>query len=379
MTRDIVLFLGAGFSNDAGVPTMSAFGKFSAGEISDIQRPGHINRNIIPRLLEAGHAFCAFQEYCKKSDMKIDSDNMEEIFCIAESLKQCGIREIVHDNKIYKIDYLLEQIRLWLWKIYTICRPIDDHGDKNNQNYLRLFKILGRPDINSRITIVTTNYDLITEYFLFRESLKFCYPLSGVTPEIQLIPAGNRSSYERYFWMTGGIPICKLHGSVNYFTQNVGMESGKLYVVDDIADENETIGKSRIPSRRPAIFAQDALWNMDNRSTHKFIPAIIPPTYEKLRSLSWLEAIWNCAFEAVTHAEKVLFLGYSFPKSDGFMVSMFKAASTMNLGKKPKIMVVNQTDNNFKNYADIFKDLDGSLYQGGLASNIDKIEEFITK
>jgi len=37
MGRDIVLFLGAGFSRDAGLPVMSEFGDFSRGELSRIE------------------------------------------------------------------------------------------------------------------------------------------------------------------------------------------------------------------------------------------------------------------------------------------------------------------------------------------------------
>ena len=69
--RDIVLFLGAGFSKDAGLPIMRKFGEASDKEYKSLLKHTYPEtpsfRNAAPMLREAGLTFQHFQEFCKRA------------------------------------------------------------------------------------------------------------------------------------------------------------------------------------------------------------------------------------------------------------------------------------------------------------------------
>jgi len=90
--RDIVFFLGAGFSADAGLPTMENFGEASESELTALRK---LDRYATPLLRTAGVHFEAFREHCSEYLRKTSSTtnahtqkigNLETLFCIAEIL-----------------------------------------------------------------------------------------------------------------------------------------------------------------------------------------------------------------------------------------------------------------------------------------------------
>ena len=123
--RDIVLFLGAGFSCDAGLKTMLGFGDESRRQLKSLAEDRN-KRNITRLLLDAGQTFSDFQGYCRQNDrIKLNSDNMEEVFCVAEALRQAKIVNIALGGKKVTLDDLVLKIKLWLWKIYQQCPPLN--------------------------------------------------------------------------------------------------------------------------------------------------------------------------------------------------------------------------------------------------------------
>lgn len=115
--RDIVLFLGAGFSFDAGLPVMSAFGRHSRDDYDGLANHASKNeRHAAKMLVEAADIFYAFQDVCRRSPTVTSEDveNLETVFCIAEAMNEARLSTIPLKGKNYPLDQVIEKIRLWL-------------------------------------------------------------------------------------------------------------------------------------------------------------------------------------------------------------------------------------------------------------------------
>lgn len=354
--RDIVLFLGAGFSCDAGLKTMLGFGDESRRQLKNLTNVQNI-RNITRVLLDAGQTFSDFQSYCKQNDkIKLNSDNMEEVFCIAEILRQAKIVNIALGGKKVTPDDLVLKIKLWLWKIYQQCPPLNRRrqSEIDIEGYKEIVSFIKKNNLASRITAITANYDLIFEYFFWEGGINCCYPISSAAS----FAAGTGSRTESFISQSendGGILVCKLHGSVNYFKK---LKSNTFGICYDVAFPGDKIGQSIIPHpKRPAIFALDSLWALREKYSD-LEPMIIPPTYAKLEQEQWLESTWNKAISALRGAKVIFFIGYSMPETDGFIKAMLQAAFTLRKkNDKPHIQIVDPDNNNevFCKYGKIFE------------------------
>jgi len=352
--RDIVLFLGAGFSCDAGLKTMLGFGNESRRQLKRLAEDDN-KRKITPVLLDAGQTFSDFQDYCRRNDkVKLNSDNMEEVFCVAEALRQAKIDDIALGGKKVTLDDLVLKIKLWLWKIYHQCPPLNNQrqSEIDVDGYEGISSFIKRNNLASRITAITTNYDLIFEYYFWKSGINCCYPISDAGS----FAAGSRTeSFISQSENDGGVLVCKLHGSVNYFKK---LKSNTFGICQDVAFPSDKIGKSVTPHpKRPAIFALDSLWALRDRNPD-LEPMIIPPTYAKLEQETWLVSTWNRAVSALRDAKVIFFIGYSMPETDGFIKAMLQAAFTLReKSDKLHIHIVDPDEDNevFGRYAKIFE------------------------
>jgi hypothetical protein len=371
--RDIVLFLGAGVSHYAGFPIMKEFGVVSRAEYDNLRNE---KKKAIDILLPAGKTFEEFQKYCSnaKNIINIDTDNMEDIFCIAESMKECDIKEIpdIKNDKggNLTVEELIKQIKLWLWKIFQRLPPYDDDekkpGSLKSPPYKKFFEIINKMGLSSKVTAITTNYDLVFEYFSWDAGIPCKYPFE-YNPLILRHDKDEKGSeiYQEYLSDDKSAPfLCKLHGSINYFSK----DKENIYVTQNIFEQGQGWGISRVPKRdpktkgKPAILLLDAIWHITENIDNKLVPAIIPPTYSKLTGYPWLRKIWNTAFNAIQNAEKLIFIGYRFPESDGFMKALFQGAFAHRKNSNPpKIFVLDpharKEDTLGKRYRNIFKPL----------------------
>jgi len=124
--RDIVLFLGAGFSRNAGLPLMAEFGKEAKKQKIE-EHAREKKRNAAPLLLSAKETFEGFQKLLEQKQVltKEEVENMEKVFCIAEALHESGINSIVINGSPKGIKKLIEEIQLWLWKVYQQYPPLN--------------------------------------------------------------------------------------------------------------------------------------------------------------------------------------------------------------------------------------------------------------
>lgn len=118
--RDIVLFLGAGFSYDAGLPTMAEFGDLSIRAQTNLPKHAiappdskHF-RHAAPRLMKAYRTFQGFRNVCQESGAlpKSDWNNIEDVFCVAEGLLQAGQKEVIIGQQPYSLSTVVRDIQL---------------------------------------------------------------------------------------------------------------------------------------------------------------------------------------------------------------------------------------------------------------------------
>lgn len=355
--RDIVLFLGAGFSRAAGLPVMSEFGTMSKQDFETLQKHAVADpnsskyREAAPMLVQAARTYYSFQNQCTTAPTctEEDANNLETIFCIAEVLDNSGIESITLGKESIAVSLVLENIKLWLWKIYQQCPLLNPYRKTDIATYDRLFCDLRK--FAERLIVLTTNYDLIFEYLSWKYEMPCVYPYNGFTD----LSFGGTEKYIHDYDDNKGIVLCKLHGSVNYFDYPQSRDNEKIYISRTIGDSAK-IGKSGRFKGNPALFAVDAIYEIRKQLGYKLVPTLIPPTYAKLSRKNWLRSIWKRAFLAFENASKIIFIGYSMPATDGFMRALINA-SFARRQNQPDIFVIDKSNNVHMRYKMLFKEL----------------------
>lgn len=263
-SRDIVLFLGAGFSCELGLPTMNNFGHASKIE-SNLLKNEIKKKQYIKHIYDAGLVFQKFQRFYENSSrfININLNNMEEIFCTAEIFKQVEYENILGMEPVC----LVNKIKLWLWKIYQQFPPLSSKTNKFGITYTKIYDNYYVPFVtylkqfSPRLSIITTNYDLVFEYLSWANGVKSCYPFDD--KHVKEIPGLDRNDIKNFVHpsLKNNCPvICKLHGGINYFQFEGESNSNIVKISIDIANDRKN-NKKKDPgmppspcSSRPSIF-----------------------------------------------------------------------------------------------------------------------------
>ena len=379
--NDIVIFLGAGFTHDLELPIMSNFSSESEREYAGIGTPGNRTKNAVPILLKAGSIFKKFQKYSSNTGrfMNIDVNNMEDIFCLADIIKGTSIGcNIIPDVDNLEIEEIITNIRLWLWKIFQQCPPINKkklRAQENKDKYKAFFRFLiEKHKSHKNISIITTNYDLMPEFFINEIKGECAYNIHSKYNEWKT----HSDSTNKFVYINHSnlIPIYKLHGSVNYFFDNGKNKDTINIVTDKLNSDVDGVGKSHaeVFKKRPSLFPLDAIAELKKLNNNEIpTPAIIPPMYSKIESMAWLKSIWSNSLIAIRNAKIIVFIGYSFPQSDGFMKSFFQSALVNR--KSPNTPIIINLDKNKDikcSYCKIFNNIDGKNFLNGTFVNKSK-------
>lgn len=371
--NDIVIFLGAGFVHDLELPIMSNFTSESEREYNGINVSGNKDKEATRILLKAYDIFKKFQKYSSNVSkfMNIDANNMEDVFCLADIIKGTSVdSNIIHDVDDLEIDEIIRNIRLWLWKMFQQCPPINCKKKKAQENegkYKDFFDFLLKKHKNQKeISVITTNYDLMPEFFINEIGEECTYNIpSEYSNKWEVLPDSTKNFV--YINSENLIPIYKLHGSVNYFFDDKESKD-TINVVTDKLNVN-TVGKScaTVFKNRPSLFPLDAITELKKRNNNKIpTPAIIPPMSSKIESMEWLKSIWNNSLMAIRNAKIIVFIGYSFPQSDGFMKSFFQSALVNRKSQNAPIIITLDKNKDIKcSYCKIFNNIDINNYLTG--------------
>jgi hypothetical protein len=276
--RNIVYFLGAGFSRAFGYPVMSEF--FRVARDSERLTPEQ-KKYLEDRRRIANSATPILTN---------DSRNLEQVLSMAVMADRCST-----SNATTQQDMATQAIA----RIYSAPIP-------NFWNELgRGSELFPPPSSQHNISVITTNYDIITESMLtklgYYPKLPFSYKRKG---------SGEYSVFAH-----GDVLLCKLHGSVNWWSEgsDIFIDDSTAYIYDPDRREVEL---PRIMSLSYCLPAP---------------PIISPPTFFKETLHKETENNWKAARKALSEADHIVFVGYSFPPSDTYMRYFLGASLYDNL------------------------------------------------
>jgi SIR2-like domain len=290
MANDVVLILGAGFSAVYGLPVMANFPRYIRNHdlvsdddkrfIIDLQRQ---TRNI-------------------SNSLDVTETNLESMLSVAV------MKELIFSNS--SKNNISKQIRNILRKV---CTPAPDLFPSNsNAQKNQILRVLG-PNIDTRsdtqLTIITTNYDIIIDYFLATIGMK------AYLPGIQI----DSESENLYSHLLSNVHLCKLHGSTNWYENSDG-----VLTTHDHLEEG-------IVSSHPKHLLPSSWKNSDQNPSYPSDPFIIPPTLYKAEAHSGMRTLWSVAGQALSNASRIVSIGFSFPDSDSYFKYFFASCLQENM------------------------------------------------
>ena len=300
---NIVLFLGAGFSHPFGLPVMNEF--------FDTARASSALSTDEKEFLET------LQRRARNQSMlQISDDNLEDILSFALTAAGAPMpREDTGDTDYARLCVIL--VKLYGTLDHEKCLPLILGR--------RLGEVLGfrGGTWEHRVTIVTTNYDVTAEFALHQVGIPPSIPgnWSQMNKKAadSLYRPGDRSD----------ATICKLHGSINWFLgtgDTLEIYGGLFYQDLRTSDGDHETRLCPVMSFEP-----------DTKIPG--VPLIVPPTFFKTRFEELLAPMWRRAEVALSQADLLAFVGYSFPDSDTHMQYFLARALADNV-KLRQILVV---------------------------------------
>lgn len=278
----IVLFLGAGFSAAFDYPVMNNFLTVAFGT----DRLSNEEKKVLSQLIRDAREYNAYLES--------SPTNLEDILSFAvmrDRLRQDG------EPKGPIIQRILQ-------RVYS-APTIEKKSNERYWSQFDHFKRFLRIDDYSNLKIITTNYDLMVECALVRLNKHSLLPFN-----YELIRK-HRNPTSLYYGQ--GVPLFKLHGSVNWFQIDAG-----VFAVEDGLNGVRFGESYTLP---------DTMHSDYDQSEKK--PVLIPPSFLKPDLPSPMHEVWAGASTALREADILVFVGYSFPPTDVEM-AYFLASS---LGK----------------------------------------------
>lgn len=226
-------------------------------------------------------------------------------------------------------------------------------------NRTNLYRILAKKlknnSLPSQLSIVTFNQDIQIEKTLARiESTKTyqrlgaifrfpaCYQITDAAKRLS-VPRGSVPQFTLNNDEHQGIPLFKLHGSLNWYSSHTSRKVSKNAILNSQKRFNIT------PRTEIAV---NMTFSGGKRSTHTF-PLIIPPVNHKAAIIHRdLYPIWESAEKALTEAEEIIVFGYSCPATDFESVNLIRRA--VHNGVIPSsFLVIDPNPEVFRRYVDI--------------------------
>jgi len=164
-------------------------------------------------------------------------------------------------------------------------------------------------DSADSVTLVTTNYDLGLEH-VANDIFDGGYYYPGIDGESDA---------------STGVPILKLHGSINWMEDRGPVECPVFVNITRKACRTDIIGELSLQELADGFTLQ-----LDGT---KYAPIMFPFFYQKEQwsevNFRWwgktFDTIWKTLHESLRNADHILFWGYSLPAADHHMYSFLKS------------------------------------------------------
>jgi len=294
MNEKTVYVLGAGFSRDAGCPTVSEF--ISKNTISRLKKT--LNK-IEKKKLESLQSYWNYrieEGYCES--------NIESVFNHVSAAKYLFMESITEsDTSNYDAENIYDDLQWFILK--TLKESTKKKIPKEYQKFVK--EILQPEDV-----IISFNYDLVLENVLFDSKLSIDYGISEPEKDDRL--------------------VLKLHGSANWVYCKDCRHS---YPTNDYSGLSALLGKIKC----------------HNCKKTNLKPILIPPTlYKDYQELGvMIQGLWARANEELYTADNVVFIGFSMAQTDAYAQELFKLSSNMNPGLETYHVVNSSISTRLKN------------------------------
>lgn len=316
-----VYIFGAGTSKGAGLPLINNF--FEKTE--DFRKKDHIKE---------------YDEIKKNIDKHIlDNNNIEEILGYLDMKIHLFNDNIDKNTKIN----LITVIKKTLYLSY--------YYEKEESKYFEALNEFVNNKLTIDDTIISFNYDILIDSCLVNNKW---YPDYGIKLESYKEIDKNHSRKR--------ISLFKLHGSLNWSIcpecetpqwnnyslllkkySDSDILSAKLYE-NFLANGNlcscEKNHKKNLKTKKLILCEEDTL--------------IVPPSWNKL-DYKPLKELWEKAYERLKNADKIIFIGYSFPQTD--IDFKYLLLSSLPINKNINVEVIDPNIQKIAGcYMEIFKD-----------------------
>jgi hypothetical protein len=307
------IVLGAGFSKAiANLPiTSEMFTTFEKilNEQKTLSNSLHVSRG------ESIFCFLNLLRSKYLNDSRIQSsnltDNFEGICSFIDLNLSFDIEAMTKDDKgeighlttsLWEHDTsFIREVR-WSIGFYLYLTLINKYGDD------RLLDKFYNKLLENTQSIITFNYDLVLEKYLFDRHLWF--PTDGYNIDFQ-----NKSNYD---YPTSKIKIYKLHGSLNW-----NCDYQKLSL--------EWNGVDNFP-----------VYPVDEKNIYYSSGSWMLPSFIKQFSFPEFVNIWNATSRQINESDEVYFIGYRLPPEDSAVYSLLSAIDFTN----KSITVIDPSANN---------------------------------
>ncbi|MFH1311829.1 MAG: hypothetical protein ABIJ00_01245 [Candidatus Eisenbacteria bacterium] len=294
----VVFILGAGASEDIGAPLISDF----LDKAEDLKRGDKLSvedRGSFENVFESLGRLRGIDSKCL-----INLDNIEEVFNTIEMGQIIGhLGELDGEQ----IDGLAGAIRRLI--VCTLEKSIQFEWEGNTiipvGTYVDFVRLLGELKTRGSAwssAVITFNYDIAIDFAMDRAGLGIDYGFKN----------GTRA---------GGMPVLKLHGSVNWgLCDNCG-ELDAVKVGDHAYKQGVYVGPNPLGDSKCCMSVSSSLRGLVHKRCGKELdgqPFIVPPTLNKAQHHARISPVWKRAAEELADAEYVYVIGYSMPEADNF-------------------------------------------------------------
>lgn len=299
----LVVFCGAGFSKCAGIPLMDEF--------AETLRDGdHLDT-------ADQYEFDAIQRTCNDlgSYIQESARNLEHLSSFLDVLQMSNPRFLFEGCKKYKTPELASAFVKECIRRVT-HPPLASVQARHANNLCKLATSV-------HLSVITTNYDLHLELGSLDLDSKV-----RARPTPSILACTTASCGDSLYWTDPetSFDIFKLHGSVNWYSDDDGLAvHGLIHEVPQ--------SKANSLAHRIILETGGNVTPHDPSTCLLSPPSVIKPRIEPL-----LKDQWEGAANALMQADRLWFIGYSFPQSDSFM--RYFLASTLCRNVRLKQIVI---------------------------------------
>lgn len=237
--------------------------------------------------------------------------SLENIFTIIDKALNDNIFfQSYNIEELRDVKHALDKTLIYLLSFYT---------PNNNKLYEKISSYLVN-EINegNKSVIISLNWDTLIDEFLFKcckgEDIFVDYGT-----EYYNISNGEKVNRN----IEKKIKLLKLHGSINWL---VCRNCYKLF-----AQFDEILALSVLMDKNNQ---NDCSFCEQYSRVNELESSIITPTYIKNFERLHYKNIWRMAFNDISEADEIIFIGYSFPEADYELRYLFKRATELNTNIK---------------------------------------------